>query len=62
MRVKLENCIYAVRNGVKRVHILNGFKENVLIDEIYSSKGVGTMIVDEKEKTKYIDEELEGIS
>jgi len=60
MRVKLENCIYAVSNGVKRVHILNGFKENVLIDEIYSSKGVGTMIVNEKEKDKYIQEELEG--
>jgi len=60
MRVKLENCIYAVRNGVKRVHILNGFQKDVIKDEVYSSKGVGTMIVREEEKKHYLQEELEG--
>lgn len=60
MQVKLENCIYAVRNGVKRVHILNGFQQDVIKDEVYSSKGVGTMIVREEEKKHYLQEELEG--
>ncbi|MEM6811201.1 MAG: acetylglutamate kinase [Pseudomonadota bacterium] len=59
MRVKLENCIYALRNGVKRVHIINGFTKNSLCDEVYSTGGVGTMIVREKEKQKYFKEELE---
>ncbi len=60
MRVKLENCIFAVRNGVKRVHILNGFQKDVIKGEVYSSKGVGTMIVQEDEKKNYLQEELEG--
>ncbi len=60
MRVKLENCIFAVRNGVQRVHILNGFSLNALRDEVYSNKGVGTMIVRAAEKEQYMQEELEG--
>ncbi len=60
MQVKLENCIFAVRNGVKRVHILNGFSPNALRDEVYSNKGVGTMIVCAEEKEKYLQKELEG--
>lgn len=53
MQVKMENCIRAVRNGVRRVHILNGFHDNVLLDEIYTAQGDGTMIVQEKEKKRY---------
>ena len=60
MRVKLENCIFAVRNGVQRVHILNGFAENALRDEVYSNKGVGTMIVRAAEKEQYMHQEVEG--
>lgn len=59
MRVKLENCVDALRSGVKRVHILNGFKENVLKDEIYTSKGIGTMIVREEEKQNYLEQEID---
>ncbi len=53
MQVKLENCIDALRNGVKRVHILNGFKKDVLRNEIYTSEGMGTMIIRENEKETY---------
>ncbi len=53
MRVKLENCVDALRNGVKRVHILNGFKEDALRNEIYTSEGMGTMIIRESEKENY---------
>lgn len=59
MRVKLENCIEAARNGVKRIHIINGLKPNALKKEIYTSEGFGTMIVRDKEKEKYIKEETQ---
>ena len=58
MRVKLENCISAVKSGVKRVHILNGFKKDSLRQEIYTDKGIGTMIVREEEKNNYMKEEI----
>lgn len=53
MRVKMENCIEALHAGVKRVHILNGFKKDMLRDEVYTSTGAGTMIVRRTEKRKY---------
>lgn len=58
MQVKLENCIHALRSGVKRVHILNGFKKDALRNEVYTSIGAGTMIVREKEKDIYLKQEL----
>ncbi len=58
MKVKLENCIQALRSGVKRVHILNGLKKDTLRKEIYTSGGTGTMIVREEEKEIYIKQEL----
>lgn len=59
MRVKLENCIDAVRKGVKRIHIINGLKPDAIKKEIYTSEGFGTMIVRHKEKAKYITEETQ---
>lgn len=53
MQVKLENCIDALKSGVKRVHILNGFKKDMIMGEVYTSNGAGTMIVRKGEKTKY---------
>ncbi len=58
MRVKMENCVHALKSGVKRVHILNGFKKDTLKNEIYTSGGVGTMIVQDKEKKAYLKNEL----
>jgi acetylglutamate kinase len=59
MRVKLENCVSALRSGVKRVHILNGFKKDSLRNEVYTSTGSGTMIVREKEKKVYLKQEVQ---
>lgn len=56
MRVKLENCIAALKAGVKRIHILNGFKKDSLRNEIYTSDGTGTMIVRSHEKEIYEEE------
>jgi acetylglutamate kinase len=58
MQVKLENCIHALKSGVKRIHILNGFKKDTLRNEIYTSDGIGTMIVRENEKEAYLNKEL----
>ncbi|NQZ14890.1 MAG: hypothetical protein HRT94_08735, partial [Alphaproteobacteria bacterium] len=60
MRVKLENCVEALRAGVRRIHILNGFKKDTLRNEIYTSDGTGTMIVRSKEKEIYDTERNEG--
>jgi amino-acid N-acetyltransferase len=41
---KLENASRACRNGVPRVHILNGQTDEALLAEVFSAEGVGTMI------------------
>lgn len=49
MLPKLYNCTSAVRNGVKRVHILDGRIPHCLLLEIFTKQGVGTAIVDDAE-------------
>ncbi len=44
---KVEACINALENGVKRTHILNGTKKHSILAEIFTDKGIGTMIVKE---------------
>jgi amino-acid N-acetyltransferase len=34
----------ACRGGVPRVHVLNGRQQGVLVDELFSNEGVGTMV------------------
>lgn len=41
---KLEHGRRACRNGVKRVHIINGKDDDALLNEIFSNEGIGTMI------------------
>ena len=41
---KVESCIHALENGVKRVHILDGRIAHVLLIELFTDAGVGTMI------------------
>lgn len=41
---KLEACIAACENGVKRAHLLNYKKEGVILLEVLSQHGLGTMI------------------
>ena len=44
LRTKLEQAIRAVRNGVPRVHIIDGRVEEGLLGEVFSHEGVGTLI------------------
>jgi acetylglutamate kinase len=41
---KVASCIRAVRNGVGRAHILDGRIAHVLLLEIFTDEGIGTMI------------------
>src|SRR5476651_1361976 len=41
---KFEHGIRACRNGVSRVHLLDGRVDEALLSEIFSNEGVGTMI------------------
>ncbi|WP_425278640.1 acetylglutamate kinase [Defluviitalea saccharophila] len=41
---KVECCVEGVKKGVKTVHILDGRVEHCLLLEIFTQKGVGTMI------------------
>lgn len=41
---KVESCVHAVRNGVKRAHILDGRIPHVLLLELFTDSGVGTMV------------------
>ncbi len=45
MLPKIKNCIDAVRNGVSRVHILDGRMEHCLLLEFFTNKGIGTAII-----------------
>lgn len=40
----LENAAWACESGIERVHILDGRQPGVLLEEIFSTLGVGTML------------------
>ncbi len=50
MLPKLGNCTSAVKNGVNRVHILDGRIPHCLLLEIFTNEGVGTMILRDEDK------------
>ena len=50
MLPKLNNCMTAIEKGVSRVHILDGRIAHCLLLEIFTNKGIGTAILDDKEK------------
>ena len=45
MLPKLGNCTSAVRNGVNRVHILDGRIPHCMLLEIFTNQGIGTAII-----------------
>ena len=42
---KIETCVRAIENGVKSCHIIDGRKKHSLLLEIFTTEGIGTMIV-----------------
>ncbi len=53
MLPKLTNCIDAIENGVSRVHILDGRILHCLLLEIFTNKGIGTAIINNKAERFY---------
>ena len=49
MLPKLTNCTSAIKNGVNRVHILDGRIPHCLLLEIFTNNGIGTAIVADEE-------------
>lgn len=47
MLPKLNNCTEAVREGVGRVHILDGRIPHCLLLEIFTNQGIGTAIIED---------------
>lgn len=47
MLPKVEACIRALWGGVKKAHIIKGTKLHALLLEVFTDKGVGTMIISE---------------
>jgi len=42
---KAEAAIIALKNGVEKVHIINGMIDHSILLELFTDKGIGTMIV-----------------
>jgi len=47
---KMQACLHAVDGGVPRAHVLDGRVPHALLLEIFTSEGVGTMVVPSKEQ------------
>jgi acetylglutamate kinase len=41
---KIQACVFAIRNGVDRAHLLDGRIPHVVLLEVFTDAGVGTMI------------------
>ena len=50
MLPKLNNCTTAIREGVNRVHILDGRIPHCLLLEIFTNEGVGTAIIRDEDQ------------
>jgi len=42
---KLEACVRAVTQGVPQAHVIDGRQPHSLLLEVFTSEGIGTMIV-----------------
>lgn len=56
MQVKLESCKDALDAGVKRIHLINGLREDALKKEIFEPTGPGTMLIPETSRAFYNNE------
>lgn len=45
---KIQSCLKTIERGVEKIHIINGRLRHSILLEIFTSQGVGTMIVDKR--------------
>jgi acetylglutamate kinase len=48
---KMEACLRAVRGGVSRAHVIDGRLAHSLLLEVFTTRGVGTMVLPDEEAT-----------
>jgi acetylglutamate kinase len=48
---KIRSCVDALRHGVRRAHILDGRVPHALLLEFFTREGIGTMIVNELDRS-----------
>jgi acetylglutamate kinase len=48
---KMEACLRAVEGGVPRAHVLDGRVPHALLLEIFTSEGIGTMVLPGKDNS-----------
>ncbi|NKQ58774.1 acetylglutamate kinase [Amycolatopsis sp. K13G38] len=46
---KMEACVKAVRGGVSRAHVIDGRLAHSVLLEVFTSRGIGTMVLPEEE-------------
>jgi acetylglutamate kinase len=56
MKVKLESCKNSLESGIRRVHLINGLREDALKKEIFEPTGPGTMLINEEDRGAYENE------
>jgi len=56
MQIKMENCLRALNNNVRRIHLINGLHKDALYKEIFESVGPGTMLLTAAEQNVYNNE------
>jgi acetylglutamate kinase len=47
---KMEACLRAVRGGVPAAHVIDGRLAHSVLLEVFTSKGVGTMVLPDEEE------------
>ena len=45
MRPKMEACVRALDGGVPQAHIIDGRKPHSILNEIFTTAGIGTMVL-----------------
>ena len=45
---KIQSCLKTIERGVEKIHIINGRLRHAILLEIFTSRGVGTEIVNER--------------
>ena len=45
MRPKMEACVRAIDGGVPQAHVIDGRKPHSILNEIFTSAGIGTMVM-----------------
>jgi acetylglutamate kinase len=46
---KIAACVHAVEHGVRSAHIVDGRLPHVLLLELFTDEGIGTMIIEESQ-------------